>query len=117
MLGQSQARRIARKLPRRSRRCRSKRMSAVGTSPHEDIDLWAPVARGSLPQALVDAMDRCDWAAVRAQLGSVMDGITTDGIYGRALPQLALDLPVGIDPLLDSYRAAASIDHGDWDSL
>src|SRR5207253_1409567 len=45
------------------------------------------------------------------------DGITTDGVYGRALLQLALELPVGIDPVFDSYRAAASIDHGDWDGL
>jgi DNA-binding CsgD family transcriptional regulator len=46
-----------------------------------------------------------------------MDGITTDGVYGRALLQLALELPVGLDPVFDSYRAAASIDHGDWDGL
>jgi DNA-binding CsgD family transcriptional regulator len=47
----------------------------------------------------------------------VMDGITTDGTYGRALLQLAMELPVGIDPVFDSYKAAASIDHGDWDGL
>jgi DNA-binding CsgD family transcriptional regulator len=82
-----------------------------------DIDLWAPVARDVLPRALVNALEQRDWATVRAELGSVMDGIMTDGVYGRALLQVALDLPVGIDPLFDSYRAAASIDHGDWDGL
>jgi len=82
-----------------------------------DIDLWARVVRDALPKALVDAMEQREWTTVRAQLATVMDGITTDGIYGRALLQLALELPVGIDPVLDSYRAAASIDHGDWDGL
>jgi DNA-binding CsgD family transcriptional regulator len=93
----------------------------VGSRPADTglppVDLWAPVARDVLPKALVDAMDRRDWVTLRALLGTVMDGITTDGIYGRALLQLALDLPVGIDPVFDSYRAAASIDHGDWDGL
>ena len=92
-------------------------MPAVGPAPQSDIDLWAPVARGALPKSLVDAMDRRDWASLRVQLGTVMDGITTDGVYGRALLQLTLDLPVGIDPVFDMYRAAASIDHGDWDGL
>lgn len=53
---------------------------------------------------------------MRVQLATVMDGITTDGVYGRALLQLALELPVGV-AVFDSYRAAASIDHGDWDGL
>ena len=92
-------------------------MATVTTTPLADIDLWAPVARDALPKALVAAMEQREWATVRAQLASVMDGITTDGIYGRALLQLALELPVGVDPVLDSYRAAASIDHGDWDGL
>ena len=93
-------------------------MTVVGAnSPRGDIDLWAPVARDALPKALVDAMEQRDWTTVRAQLGTVMDGITTDGVYGRALLQLALELPVGIEPVFDSYRAAASIDHGDWDGL
>jgi DNA-binding CsgD family transcriptional regulator len=91
-------------------------VAAVVTTP-DNIDLWAPVAREALPKALLVAMEQHDWASVRAQLGNVMDGITTDGVYGRALLQLALDLPVGIDPVFDSYRAAASIDHGDWDGL
>src|SRR2546430_16861084 len=62
-------------------------------------------------------MNQRDWPNVRAQLGSVMAGITTAGVYGRALLQLVLDLPVGTDSEFDSYRAAASIDHGDWDGL
>jgi DNA-binding CsgD family transcriptional regulator len=92
-------------------------MVAVATAPYGEIDLWAPVAREALPRTLVDAMEHRDWATVRAQLVTVMDGITTDGVYGRALLQLALELPVGVDPVFDSYRAAASIDHGDWDGL
>ncbi|HVD51621.1 MAG TPA: helix-turn-helix transcriptional regulator [Candidatus Udaeobacter sp.] len=92
-------------------------MAALLSTPHGEIDLWAPVARDGLPKALVEAMEQSDWASVRVQLGTVMDGITTDGVYGRALLQLALDLPVGTDPIFDSYRAAASIDHGDWDGL
>src|SRR5438132_11534244 len=92
-------------------------MAALLNTPHGEIDLWAPVARDALPKGLVEAMEQRDWASVRVQLGTVMDGITTDGVYGRALLQLALDLPVGTDPVLDSYRAAASIDHGDWDGL
>jgi hypothetical protein len=91
-------------------------MAAITTTP-QDIDLWAPVGRDALPEKLADAMEQRDWATVRSQLETVMDGITTDGVYGRALLQLALDLPFGIDPVFDSYRAAASIDHGDWDGL
>jgi DNA-binding CsgD family transcriptional regulator len=91
-------------------------MATIAVTPR-DIDLWAPVAREVLPKALLDALEQHDWSTVRAQLGTVMDGITTDGVYGRALLQLALDLPIGIDPVFDSYRAAASIDHGDWDGL
>ena len=89
----------------------------VAATPQDEIDLWAPVARDALPKALVDAMERRDWSTVRDQLGSVMDGMTTDGAFGRALLQLALELPIGVDPIFDSYRGAASIDHGDWDGL
>jgi DNA-binding CsgD family transcriptional regulator len=89
----------------------------VAATSHGEIDLWAPVAREALPRTLVDAMAQRDWSTVRTQLATVMDGITTDGVYGRALLQLALELPVGLDPVFDSYRAAASIDHGDWDGL
>lgn len=109
--------RIARKPLQSSRRCRSSGLAATLTTHTADIDLWAPVSREALPKPLVDAMAQRDWANVRAELGTVMDGITTDGVYGRALLQLALELPVGIDPVFDSYRAAASIDHGDWDGL
>ncbi len=70
-----------------------------------------------LPKALVEAMERRDWATVRGQPGTVMDGMTTDGAYGRALLQLALELRIGVDPIFDSDRGAASIDHGDWDGL
>jgi len=83
----------------------------------DQIDLWAPVSRDGLPSALVDAMERRDWSSVRSELEMVMDGMTTDGTYGRALLQLAMELPVGIDSVFDSYKAAASIDHGDWDGL
>ena len=89
----------------------------VAAAPQGEIDLWAPVARDALPKALVDAMERRDWSTVRDQLGSVMDGMTTDGAFGRALLQLALELPIGVDPIFDSYRGAASIDHGDLDGL
>jgi DNA-binding CsgD family transcriptional regulator len=89
----------------------------VAAPPPSEIDLWAPVARDALPKALVDAMERREWSTVRDQLGSVMDGMTTDGAFGRALLQLALELPIGVDPIFDSYRGAASIDHGDWDGL
>ena len=92
-------------------------MAAVVSNPLANIDLWAPVARDDLPKALIGAMEKRDWIRLRTELGGVMDGITTDGVFGRALLQLVLDLPVGVDPVFDSYRAAASIDHGDWDGL
>ena len=92
-------------------------MPALVNASDADIDLWAPVDREALPHTLVEAMEQRDWATVRAQLSTVMDGITTDGVYGRALLQLALELPVGLDRVFDSYRAAASIDYGDWDGL
>lgn len=46
-----------------------------------------------------------------------MDGAITDGAYGRELLQLVLALPSGVDPVLDRYRAAAMVDHGDWDGV
>jgi DNA-binding CsgD family transcriptional regulator len=81
------------------------------------IDLWAPVSFDDLPRELVDAVGRRDWPATRASLGKVMDGAVTDGAYGRALLQLVMTLPFGVDPLLDRYRAVVSIDYGDWDNL
>lgn len=80
-------------------------------------DPWAPVSTDGLPRALVDAVDREDWNSARAQLEQIMDGLSTDGPNGRALLQLVQRLPIGIDPVLDRYRAAVSIDHGDWDAL
>src|SRR5207253_277854 len=79
---------------------------------NEELDLWAPVSRAALPKLLRDGIEHRDWPTVRSELRKVMDGLTTDGSYGRALLQVVLDLPIGIDPLFDSYRAAASIDHG-----
>lgn len=58
-------------------------MAGLATTPH-DIDLWPAVPRDGLPKALVVAMDQRDWAALRAQLGTVMDGITT----GQKLRQI-----------------------------
>ena len=46
-----------------------------------------------------------------------MDGVTTDGVYGRALLQFVMWLPLPSDPVLARYRASISIDHGDWDDL
>jgi DNA-binding CsgD family transcriptional regulator len=46
-----------------------------------------------------------------------MDGAITDGAYGRELLQLVLALPTSIDSVFDLYRAAAMLDHGDWDGL
>ena len=54
---------------------------------------------------------------VRAELATLMDTAITDGPFGRALLQLALALPSGVDPVFDRYRVAAMIDHGDWDGL
>jgi DNA-binding CsgD family transcriptional regulator len=46
-----------------------------------------------------------------------MDGAITDGVYGRELLQLVLSVPPGTDPIFDRYRAAAMLDHGDWDGI
>jgi DNA-binding CsgD family transcriptional regulator len=46
-----------------------------------------------------------------------MDGLTTDGVYGRALLQFVMSLPLPSDPVLARYRASICIDHGDWDGL
>ena len=81
------------------------------------LDLWAPVPFDDLPQDLVYALRREDWSAVKEGLRDVMDGVTTDGVFGRELLQFVRKLPIGLDPVFDRYRAAASIDHGDWDGL
>jgi RNA polymerase sigma factor (sigma-70 family) len=47
-----------------------------------------------------------------------MDGVTTDGAYGRALLQFVMTAPLPPDdPVIERYRAAICIDHGDWDGL
>jgi DNA-binding CsgD family transcriptional regulator len=71
----------------------------------------------SLPVALLRAAERSDWKAVRDELRTVMDGIRTDGVYGRALLQFVMSLPLPTDPVLARYRASICIDHGDWDGL
>lgn len=80
-------------------------------------DLWAPVSTDGLPRALVAAVDAGDWKTARVELEQVMDGLSTDGPYGRALLQLVRRVPLGLDPVFDRYRAAIAIDHGDWDDL
>ncbi len=80
-------------------------------------DPWAPVSLSELPSALVESVERADWVGAKAELAQVMDGLSTDGIYGRALLQLVQRLPIGIDPIFDRYRAAIAIDHGNWDDL
>jgi len=80
-------------------------------------DLWASVGYAELPGELVTAFQTQDWSNVRQELSKVMDGAITDGAYGRELLQLVLALPRGIDPVFDRYRAAAMLDHGDWDGL
>ena len=80
-------------------------------------DVWASVGSSSLPAGVVNAFERQDWTRLRHELSSVMDGAITDGAYGRELLQLVMALPLGIDPVLDRYRAAAMLDHGDWDGI
>ena len=91
-------------------------MTMLGTRPSE-IDLWAPVPFDDLPGSLLEAADRSDWETVRDELRKVMDGLTTDGVYGRALLQFVMSLPLPSDPVLARYRASICIDHGDWDGL
>jgi DNA-binding CsgD family transcriptional regulator len=81
------------------------------------IDLWADVAPASLPASLVEAFDRQDWPQLKTELRTVMDGLITDGPYGRELLGLIRRLPVGMDPVFDRYRAMVSVDFGDWDGL
>ncbi len=91
-------------------------MTVSGTRPSE-IDLWSPVPFDDLPAALLEAAGRSDWETVRDELRKVMDGLTTDGVYGRALLQFVMSLPLPSDPVLARYRASICIDHGDWDGL
>jgi DNA-binding CsgD family transcriptional regulator len=80
-------------------------------------DPWAPVSTAELPQALVDSIEREDWVRAKNELVEVMDGLSTDGIYGRALLQVVQRVPIGLDPVMDRHRAAIAIDHGHWDDL
>lgn len=89
--------------------------AAAGALP--EVDLWAPVEFDSLPAQLREAAKREDWNSVRAQLQTVMDGVTTDGAYGRALLQFVMRSPLPPDSVLERYRASICLDHGDWDGL
>ncbi|HET8569683.1 MAG TPA: helix-turn-helix transcriptional regulator [Candidatus Limnocylindria bacterium] len=96
------------------------RVSAAASAGQRDageLDLWAPVSTAELPGQLVDAVESADWPRAKLELQRVMDGITTDGAYGRALLQLVRLLPIGYDPVFDRYRAAVAVDYGDWDVL
>jgi hypothetical protein len=79
--------------------------------------LWAPVGVDQLPVELVNAVTGEDWPQVRDQLATVMDAVSTDGVYGRQLLQVVMRLPLGVYPVFDRYRATIAIDHGDWDGL
>lgn len=79
-------------------------------------DVWAPTGTEGLSPQLVAAFRASDWMAVSRELARVMDGAVTDGAYGRQLLQLVLGLPPG-DAVFNRYRAAAMLDHGDWDGL
>jgi DNA-binding CsgD family transcriptional regulator len=91
-------------------------MKVSGTQQSE-VDLWAPVPFDDLPRSLLGAASRSEWKTVRDELRTVMDGLTTDGVYGRALLQFVMSLPLPSDPVLARYRASICIDHGDWDGL
>lgn len=82
-----------------------------------DFDPWAAVSYEDLPKALVEAFGNRHWDIVGEQLRQLMDGVTTDGPYGRQLVQLVRSLPLGVDPLFDRYRAVTAIDYGDWEDL
>ena len=89
--------------------------SAAGVPPR--VDLWAPVPFVDLPPALRDAAAQGDWEGLRSQLRIVMDGVTTDGRYGRELLQFLMTVPLPSDPVSERYKASICIDHGDWDGL
>ena len=80
-------------------------------------DVWASVGMASLPKTLSAAFEAGDWERVRLELRTLMDTAITDGAYGRALLQLVLALPEGVDQVFDRYRVSALLDHGDWDGL
>src|SRR5256885_16828297 len=67
----------------------------------ESVDLWASVTFDHLPRDLVASVENESWPQVRDQLATVMDAVTTDGVYGRELLQLVMRLPLGIYPVFD----------------
>src|SRR5437868_4766958 len=83
----------------------------------KEFDPWAPIPFEELPRAIVEAYEHEDWSSLREHLRLVMDGVITDGPYGRQLLQLVRRLPLGVEPLFDRYRAVTSIDYGAWDDL
>jgi DNA-binding NarL/FixJ family response regulator len=89
----------------------------VMTQAAAELDLWAPVGYEALPRVLVEAFERADWPTVKTELQSQLDGIITDGQYGRQLQQLVRHVPFGNDTILDRYRGQVDIDYGDWDDL
>ena len=93
-------------------------MAGLGTGALPELpDVWANVGMAELPRPLSAAFEAGDWERVRLELRTLMDTAITDGAYGRALLQLVLALPAGIDPVFDRYRVSAMLDHGDWDGL
>jgi DNA-binding CsgD family transcriptional regulator len=91
-------------------------MGSVASRP-PSVDLWAPVDQEHLPASLRQAAADGDWNALRTELQAVMDAVTTDGVYGRALLQFVMSVGLPPDPVLERYRASICIDHGDWDGL
>src|SRR5213594_2386090 len=75
------------------------------------VDLWAPVPFDDLPALLLDAAERRDWTAVKAQIQGLLDAVTTDGPLGRQLLQFVMQVPLPLDPLLERYRASICVDH------
>src|SRR3989442_8176 len=92
-------------------------MGSSATGLPARVDLWAPMPLDDLPPTLRDAAAQGDWAGLREQLRTVMDGVTTDGRYGRELLQFVMTVPMPSDPVTERYKASICIDHGDWDGL
>ena len=65
------------------------------------VDLWAQVGVDRLPPNLVNSVTGQVWPKVRDQLATVMDAVSTDGMYGRELLQLVIRLPLRIYPVFD----------------
>ena len=56
--------------------------------------------------SVVPAYESGDRPQVRGQLAELMDAVTTDGIYGRELLQLAMRLPTSVYPVFDHLSSA-----------